>query len=63
MNEVRYYQRCGIGTELMNRMIVCLKKKKIFMISVIFDESLREFYHRFGFFDMLAGQLQTFETE
>lgn len=57
------FQGNGIGTELMNRMIVFLKSRRIFMISVIFEESLRSFYKRFGFTEMLSGQLQTFECE
>ena len=57
------YQGNGIGTELMNRMIAFLKSKHIFMISVIFEDSLRSFYSRFGFTEMFSGQLQTFECE
>ena len=57
------YQGQGIGTELMNRMIDFLKCQKIFMISVIFEDSLRSFYKRFGFYQMLSGQLQTYACE
>ncbi len=57
------YQGKGIGTELMNRTIAYLKVRKIYMISVIFDESLLPFYKRFGFFTMFAGQMQTFESD
>ncbi len=57
------YQGKGIGTELMNRTIDYLKKNRIFMISVLFDEKLRPFYKRFGFNDMLCGQLQTFNMD
>ena len=57
------FQGHGIGTELMNRMIAFLKSKRIFMISVIFEDSLRSFYRRFGFAEMLSGQLQTFDCE
>ncbi|MEA4831161.1 hypothetical protein SDC9_90888 [bioreactor metagenome] len=57
------YQGKGIGTELMNRTIGYLKKHRIFMISIIFEEKLKPFYKRFGFFDMLSGQLQTYESE
>ena len=53
------YQCQGIGTELMNRMIALLKERGIFMISVIYEESLKPFYEKFGFFSMLAGQMQT----
>ena len=57
------YQSKGIGTELMNRMIFALKERQIYMISVVFEEKLKSFYSRFGFFDMLCGQMQTYESE
>lgn len=57
------YQGQGIGTELMNKMIALLKQNHIYMISVIFDENLKEFYNRFGFQFACAGQMQTFECE
>lgn len=57
------FQRQGIGTELMNRMIAVLKEQRIFMISVIFEEKLQPFYDRFGFSFMRAGQIQTYESE
>jgi ribosomal protein S18 acetylase RimI-like enzyme len=58
------YQGQGIGTELMNRIIARLKEKKIFMISVIYgDAELAAFYKRFGFNQMLCGQMQTYELE
>lgn len=57
------YQARGIGTELMNRMIAALKKRHVYMISVVFEEKLKPFYSRFGFFDMLCGQMQTYESE
>ena len=57
------YQEQGIGTELMNRIIALLKQNHIYMISVIFDENLKEFYNRFGFQITCAGQMQTFECE
>ena len=50
----------GIGTALMNRAIALLKEKHIYMISVIFEEKLFPFYKRFGFQNMLSGQLQTY---
>lgn len=40
----------GIGTELMNRMITALKERHIYMISVVFEPTLKEFYEKFGFF-------------
>jgi ribosomal protein S18 acetylase RimI-like enzyme len=57
------YQDKGIGTELMNRTIAYLKERKIFMISVLFEEKLLPFYKRFGFFPMLSGQMQTYEMD
>lgn len=54
------HQGKGIGTELMNRIICLLKEKQIYMVSVIFDDSLKPFYERFGFFPMLSGQMETF---
>jgi ribosomal protein S18 acetylase RimI-like enzyme len=57
------YQGKGIGTELMNRMIAALKKRHIYMISVVYEEKLKAFYSRFGFFEMLCGQMQTYESE
>ena len=56
------YQGKGIGTELMNRMIAYLKEKHIYMISVIFEESLKSFYEKFGFCTMLSGQMETCES-
>jgi predicted N-acetyltransferase YhbS len=57
------YQGKGIETELMNRMISKLKERHIYMISVVFEEKLKSFYSRFGFFNMLCGQMQTYECE
>ena len=57
------YQGKGIGSELMNKMIEYLKESHIYMISVIFDENLKSFYERFGFYTMLSGQLETYESE
>ena len=53
------HQGKGVGTELMNRMITRLKEQRIFMISVIYDEALKAFYERFGFRQLLCGQLET----
>ena len=55
------YQRRGIGTELMTIMINYLKQKHIYMISVLFEESLKPFYEKFGFFNMLCGQMETYD--
>lgn len=54
------YQGKGIGTDLMKKMIASLKEKHIYMISVIFEESLKPFYVRFGFNTMLCGQMETY---
>lgn len=56
------YQGKGIGSELMNKMIEYLKESHIYMISVIFDESLKSFYERFGFYTMLSGQFEMYES-
>lgn len=56
------YQGKGIGTELMNQMIAYMKEKHIYMVSVIFEEELKTFYERFGFYTMLSGQLETYES-
>ena len=54
------YQGRGIGTELMNKMISHLKDKRIYMISVVYEENLKPFYERFGFFNMLCGQMESY---
>ncbi len=54
------HQGKGIGTALMNKMIKYLKEKHIYMISVVYDESLKPFYQRFGFYNMLCGQMETY---
>lgn len=54
------YQGKGVGTDLMNKMIMYLKEKRIYMISVVFEESLKPFYDKFGFYNMLCGQMETF---
>lgn len=50
----------GIGTDLMNKMIEHLKEKRIYMISVVYEEGLKPFYERFGFYNMLCGQMETY---
>ncbi len=55
------YQGRGIGTDLMKKMIDYLKKNHIYMISVVFDESLKSFYEKFGFYHMLCGQMETYD--
>ncbi len=54
------YQGKGIGTELMTQMVAYLKEKHIYMISVVYEESLKPFYERFGFYTMLCGQMETY---
>ncbi len=54
------YQGKGIGTDLMDKMIEYLKEKRIYMISVVYEECLKPFYERFGFYNMLCGQMETY---
>ncbi len=54
------YQGKGIGTDLMDKMIEYLKEKRIYMISVVYEECLKSFYERFGFYSMLCGQMETY---
>ena len=54
------YQGKGIGTALMDKMLEYLKEKRIYMISVVYEESLKSFYERFGFYNMLCGQMETY---
>lgn len=56
------HQGRGLGTDLMNRMIRRLKEQRIYMISVVYEESLQPFYARFGFQPMLCGQMETFDS-
>ena len=56
------YQGKGLGTELMNQMITYLKENRIYIISVVFEESLKPFYDRFGFYHMLCGQMETYNS-
>ena len=55
------YQGRGVGTDLMKKMIDYLKEKHIYMISVVFEEKLKPFYEKFGFFNMLCGQMETYD--
>lgn len=57
------YQNRGIGTKLMNRMLSYLKEKHIYVITVVFDDALQNFYGKFGFRRMLGGQLETYESK
>ena len=56
------YQGKGLGTKLMNQMITYLKEKRIYIISVVFEESLKPFYDHFGFSSMLCGQMETYSS-
>jgi len=57
------YQGKGVGTELMNKMIKYLKEKRIYIISVVFEERLKPFYDKFGFYNMLCGQMETYNED
>lgn len=48
------FQGKGLGSELMNKMIEYLKKAGVYMISVLYDEGLKDFYARFGFINCYA---------
>ena len=51
------YQRQGVGTQLMQRILARLEAGGVYMVSVIYgEEALRPFYERFGFTTMLCGQ-------
>ncbi len=57
------FQKKGIGTNLINMAIEKLKSDNIYSISVLFEEALLGFYKKFGFNIMMAGQLETHQTE
>jgi ribosomal protein S18 acetylase RimI-like enzyme len=57
------YQRKGIGTKLMNMAIDKIKHDGVYAISVLFDEKLVSFYKKFGFYIMMAGQMNTREED
>ena len=51
------WQRQGVGTQLMERMLERLSQEGVYMVSVVYGEkALQPFYERFGFFTMLCGQ-------
>ena len=57
-------QHHGIGTKLMNITINEIKKRDIYMVSVIYGEKeLKDFYEKFGFSSMLCGQMQLRDEE
>ena len=47
----------------MNQMIAYLKAKPIPFISVLYEESLKAFYEKFGFHTMLCGQMDASERD
>ena len=49
------YQKRGIGSELLKRIIIYLQQKNIKSIQVIFDPELEGFYKKFGFHILKAG--------
>jgi len=49
------YQKRGIGSELLKRIIRYLQQKNIKRIQVIFDPELEGFYKKFGFHILKAG--------
>lgn len=57
-------QKQGIGTRLMQMTIDEMKKRSIFMLSIIYgEESLKDYYEKFGFYTMLCGQMELREAE
>lgn len=47
----------GVGTQLMERILLRLKAEGVYMVSVLYGEAaLQPFYEKFGFFTLLAGQ-------
>ena len=58
------WQGREIGTHLMNIAIDEIKKRGIYMLSVIYGETaLKDFYEKFGFFSMLCGQMPLRDEE
>ena len=50
-------QRQGVGTQLMERVLLRLKAEGVYMVSVLYGEAeLQPVYEKFGFFTMLCGQ-------
>ena len=50
-------QRQGVGTQLMERVLLRLKAEGVYMVSILYGEAaLQPFYEKFGFFTMLCGQ-------
>ena len=58
------YTELRIGTKLPNLINARLKERTIYKISDLYgDTELAPFYKRFGFTQMLCGQMQTIEIE
>lgn len=45
-----------------DKLVGYLKEKHIYMISVVFEERLKAFYKKFGFYNMLCGQIETYSS-
>lgn len=51
------WQRQGVGTQLMKRVLARLEQEGVYMVSVVYGEAaLAPFYEKFGFCTMLCGQ-------
>ena len=57
------FQKKGIGKKLMDMAIEKLSKDGIYAISVLFTEENLNFYKKFNFHIMMAGQMETIKSE
>ena len=57
------FQKKGIGKELMKIAIEKLTQDGVYVISVLFTEDNMNFYKKFGFNIMMAGQMETRKEE
>ena len=57
------HQGNGIGTHMIEMAVKRLKDNRVYAISVLFDEKLKDFYAKFGFHIMMAGQMETYKHE
>jgi ribosomal protein S18 acetylase RimI-like enzyme len=57
------FQKKGIGKELMKIAIEKLTQDGVYAISVLFTEDNRDFYKKFGFNIIMAGQMETRKEE
>ncbi len=55
------YQRHGIGTELMRRMLE--KLKRLYMIDLLCDPELKSFYHRLGMKSAFGMSIRNYERQ